>query len=450
MTEPSVTQPSIRSLTDARYMALDNKPSSEAAIRLCQLLRMALTQADTERKYRRREQKERQFEGAVGAVVADLLLAYAEREDGWAYRSSQAGSFTGGYVTYPNYRDIMLPARSHGLVETIPGFHEKYSFNEDAAGKPVWVSSPNSMTSRFRATNALLELARGFGITAQTVSEHFLQSLPKYPLELRAGSVWWNYEKIKGERMDYEDTPQTRGLEADLHELNRFLDGFVFTGGIHRGYRRIFNQGDKPGFAWNKGGRLFSQGHTSYQQLPSEQRVLMSIAGEAVAEIDIRASFLTILHGLKGWQFDSSRDPYDIKYIPRPVVKKWTTMTIGLHGFHDDWPDEAVAELAEVGIDARKHPMKEVRPLFLHYLPILKDWPKEKLTCFDLMYHESVAIMGTMLALMRGHGTPSLGVHDSLIVPRSAVSLAQQLIKDQYQQICRIEPVLTVKTEGTG
>jgi hypothetical protein len=326
-------------------MALDHKPMSPEAIKLCRLLAKALTYASA-RKNRRGEEKQRQFEDAIGAVVADLLLALADEEaEGWSYRPSRAGSFTGEHVSYPMYRNVMDPAKEHGLIEEVEGFHARYFFGDEDTGDGGWVSSPQSMTNRYRATNALLELARGFGITPDTVGQHFIQSIPRHPLELRGASRWEFGEKVKGTRMEVPESPETQQLEADLHELNRFLDGVSIEGGVHRGYRRIFNQGDKPGFAWNKGGRLYSQGHPSYQQLPSEQRLMMKLDGEVVAEIDVRASLLTMLHGLTGREFDTTRDPYEIKHIPRAVVKMWATMTLGFHDFHDNWPLKAVEVL---------------------------------------------------------------------------------------------------------
>ena len=42
-----------------------------------------------------------------------------------------------------------------------------------------------------------------------------------------------------------------------------------------------------------------------------------------------------------------------------------------------------------------------------HHLPVLKGWPEQNITCFDLMYLESEAVIGTMLELMRVRGVPS-------------------------------------------
>ena len=44
--------------------------------------------------------------------------------------------------------------------------------------------------------------------------------------------------------------------------------------------------------------------------LPAAERAQMRINGELVAELDIRASFLTILYAQRGQAFDLSTDPY--------------------------------------------------------------------------------------------------------------------------------------------
>ena len=60
-----------------------------------------------------------------------------------------------------------------------------------------------------------------------------------------------------------------------------------------------------PKFNWNMGGRLYSHGESNYQQMESADRLRMTINGEEVCEIDIRASYLTIFHALYDEPFDA-------------------------------------------------------------------------------------------------------------------------------------------------
>jgi hypothetical protein len=68
----------------------------------------------------------------------------------------------------------------------------------------------------------------------------------------------------------------------EVKDLNKFIDGFELRGGIHRGYMRVFNNGDHRKFDWNMGGRLYSYGEFNYQQLDRTQRLRMTINSEPV------------------------------------------------------------------------------------------------------------------------------------------------------------------------
>ena len=69
-------------------------------------------------------------------------------------------------------------------------------------------------------------------------------------------------------------------IEEPIKELNAFLAQHVVSGAMHRWFHRTFNMGDAEDFAWNKGGRLYSDGKGSYQNVPRPQRLKMTIDGE--------------------------------------------------------------------------------------------------------------------------------------------------------------------------
>ena len=80
--------------------------------------------------------------------------------------------------------------------------------------------------------------------------------------------------------MSYTRTEQTARLEEPVKELNAFLAQHVISGAMHRWFHRTFNMGDTQDFAWNKGGRLYSDGKGSYQNTPRPERLKMTIDGE--------------------------------------------------------------------------------------------------------------------------------------------------------------------------
>jgi hypothetical protein len=426
----------------AAYMGLDRKPVTAEARSLCALATRAIENWERRsgtRKRSRRNEKLKAFRHAVAAVTGDLLSAADTDPCRWLFRSVSPNDFTGGAVSHRTFGRIVEAMRALDLIEVRRGY---YSRDEE-----TW---RHGRSTRFRSTSVLLDLAAACGIALGEAGRHFGQMLPRHPLVLKASSKRRNQHKLAGRSRRFEATEQTRRLEGEVHELNEFIAGHDLQGGTSWGYRRIFNCGDLPGFAWDKGGRLYSQGEESYQRLSKEERLGMRIEGEPVAEIDITASFLTILYARRGLALDASRDPYGIPGVPRKVVKAWVTMTLGHHAFHRRWPSEIAARFLEehgqkLGV---AHPIRAVQRAVLAAHPVLADWPEQEMTCFDLMFVESEAIVATMLRLKREMGIVSLSVHDSLIVPWRHRDVAIAMLKEEYQRVVGVEPALRVHVSG--
>ncbi len=89
-------------------------------------------------------------------------------------------------------------------------------------------------------------------------------------------------------------------LAAEMERLNASLAGVEVGGAELAGWTRSFNEGDRDGFAWDRGGRLHAQPGGSYQVLGKERRRALTLDGEPVVEIDIVASHLTLAYAQKG------------------------------------------------------------------------------------------------------------------------------------------------------
>jgi hypothetical protein len=429
----------------ARLMGLDYTPRTSTAVGFCEALGNTLAGLETHRKNQRRGDRKKTFNETAGAFVADLLKAAQTAPGRWSYRVLTTASFTDALVSYTDFRSVLRAAEAGQLIEKQPGHYRRFDFGGGAI-------AGTGRATRFRARPELLTFATSCGLTPENVEEHFERRLPKLPprpLVLRGSSTRMRHRKFKGRGLKFERTAQTDRLERDLRDLNQFLSLHEIGHGVHRGYHRIFNQGDRHPYRWDKGGRLYSIGEDSYQTLKKVKRLEMTLDGEPVAEIDIRASYLTLLHGLKGVPFDAvERDPYKVGHLPRAVVKAWVTMTIGHTDFHRSWPKrtaEALRENGEDSIDTKKYPVKQIAPVILAALPILKDWPRQPLSGFDLMYRESEAVIGTMLELMREHDVPSLSVHDSIIVPIRRTNEACSILKRRYREVSGIVPHLQTR-----
>src|SRR5262249_8633821 len=327
---------------------------------------------------------------------------------------------------------------STGLVETRPGFQDPIQWEPGGPKISNW-----RFATRFRATQALLDLCAKHGVRPDDVDRHFLLPLPDRPLQLRAASKRDDFgKKMRGKPMPYEHTPRTERLESRIRELNEFLEGKL-GGGVHRGYVCVFNNGDDPAFDWDKGGRLYSQGHKNYQQIADTDRLKLTIEGEPVCEIDVRASYLTIFHALHSEQLSPLDDPYILPELGeemRDIVKRWFVATFGHDRHPNRWPKKMIDDYWEETGKAlgKAHPIKKLRERLIKAYPVLARWGEpfdgRKLGWAELMYLESSAIQGAMFRL-KDDGIASFTVHDSLIVPRSAVSLAVDCLFEEYHRV---------------
>ena len=432
-------------LRDARYATLDCRAVSDNANKLVDRLTNEITKWEVRYGRRRRGRRSgaEKLRAAVTGLLGDLLLARksGDKANGWVYRSMQAQGFTGKRVSYRTFASLVDALKDNDLVEHrapvnfwVPGFD---------SGKKVVRSR---FAARFRANGKLLKLSREYGITDTNVEDHFIEGLSEDPLVLKTTSRRANGRKERGRPIKFERTTKAETLRHHVLRLNSFLDEHVIRGGTHRGFIRVFNNGDDPDFNWNKGGRLYSPGEDSYQQLPREARLHMTINGKPVCEIDVRASYLTILHALHDVPFEVSddHDPYDIPGLSRFAVKSYVAVFLGNKALPKRWPEEIREEYAEEN-DGRNlskdFPIKKIGAKVIEKIHLLSRWNELPETWADLMWLESEAIIATMLELMENK-VPCLPVHDSLLVPVSEREMASKVLSHHYRKICGVTPVL--------
>jgi hypothetical protein len=397
------------SVDNARFLPMTDMCSSPAAQSLTVSLAEEL-EPHEDRKNQRQSTLPAHHD-AVAAIVGGLLTAAEIDTDRWSRRSMRSNDYTGECISYKQFMGAYKPMCEAGLIETHGGSYQRETIDW---GNGLVTNDGHGRQTRLRATDQLLDLAEEFGINPENVRSHFRQEPPKRPLVLKAAKKspsWVSGDKTapSGQPIQFEDDLFSHSLEAEVKELNEFLHATQIKNAYHNGYRRIFNQGDQPGFAWNKGGRLYSLGEDAYQRLKQEDRLKMLLNGEPVVEIDITASYLSILYALAGQCLDLSTDPYEIDGIPRSMVKAWVTMTLGHTRFHTRWPKEIAEGFRKKGLEmGGQFTATKVGDQVIARHPILADWPERKLTCFDLMFIESEAVVKTMLELKRSYGIPCL------------------------------------------
>jgi hypothetical protein len=433
-------------LAKERYADLHSRARTSAASEL--VFRIYGDIAEHEQKTGDRVRKRRvrsgvKFADALERFIGDLLRVRARTTaPALVYRAVGKSSFTHDPVKYDVFIRALEGLKALELVGHQRGRtrYRKADFGPDA----VLSVAMRGRAARFWATGKLLTLAAQFGIDSSNVDEHFTPEPPKHPLVLRDYASGRGRNREQGRKVEFKRTPETERLEKDVRELNEFLARFTLTGGTHYGYTRVFNN-----LSWKAGGRLWSAGEHSYQQLPELERLKMTINGEPVAEIDIKASQLTIYHPMVGEPLDGSSDPYARVGLDRTIVKKWTVISFGNGAPATRWPRETIEDYKrETGKDLGKQAKaKDVAERMLETFPALRKLGHNSELWADLQFREAEAVIGTMLILKRKHGVPSYSMHDGIIVPWSQARLAKRVLMGEFHRVVGVEPMLTVEPD---
>lgn len=414
-------------LKSARYMGFSTVPMSKAAYSLCGVIRDQVTQQETRTRARRAKDKAN-FEAAISLIIGDLMMAAASGEGGWAYRSVSKKSFNDDLIKGDTFNSIINSLDELGYLDSVKGSNHKSPF-EVAEGSGFHPG----MATRFRITDSFLRVSEGCGLALDTVKVHFKPRPSLEQIRLKGTASRLGARKESARNMRFEDTEKTRSIKQRLLEVNSFLIEQRYHGMEFYGLFRLFSEGNHPAFNWDLGGRLYGVGDNNYQMLKKVQRLNIKINDEAVVELDINASYLRILHGLRGFVLPASEDIYAIDGIDRALVKAWVACTFGHTKFHRAWPQSVVQDLNKQGISAwREHSYPSLNYKVLKHLPVLKDWPECGIRWSNLMFEESEAMLASMENL-RSEGVVALPVHDSLIVPKSKKRIAHDIMKETFE-----------------
>jgi hypothetical protein len=428
-----------------RYAALRNRSRTQAGDALIAEIRaqMAeLEQREGKRIYKRRAASEVKLVTAIECFVGDLLrVRRGMTAPANVYRAIGRSRFDDDKVKYDLFTQVLNRLKTLGLI-----FHLK---GQARYRKTPFGNAPEpGHAARFWASGKLLRLAARYGIHTDNISDHFAPEPPKNPLVLKDYATGKGKDRESGRRIKWKstafDTIEAKRLEAEVRELNDFLARFELTGGEHYGYERMFNN-----LSWKEGGRLYSSGEQCYQRLSEAERLQMTINGEPVAEIDIKASFLTIYHAMVKQPLQGSSDPYAaVAETDRSIVKLWTTVSFGNSKPATRWPPKTAKDFRkETGKDLSKVARaKDIARKMLETFPALKKLEELSEAWAHLQYREGRAVIGTMLILMREHRVPSFSMYDGIIVPQSKVDMAADTLRQVFKEIVGVEPTLTVET----
>lgn len=422
-------------LQKANYLDLSMIAVSEAANEFCDDIITKIEAQEARQRQRRKDDKV-SFHHTVRKLMSDLVGDFEPDKDNWRYIPLGRSNFSKSEVGYTTFVHVLKMLEQLELIEVVKGGNKSNPFKSEGKWTP-------GLATRLRMTEQLLSIAKGHGITKATIRSHFSKKPNLRELRLRSSSKRNNQIKINGRNMTFVRDETTSEIVNVLYKINKYLVDQEYTGMQFYGLRRIFNEGDHPEFNWNMGGRLYAVERENYQMLKKLERAKITINEQPVVELDINASYLRILHGLKEMVLPAGDDIYHIEGLDRRVVKAWIAATLGHTGFHRSWPSKAIGEFRKSGITlSKKQSYPALKPLILGKFPVLEDWPTCGIRWSHLMYYESEAMIETMVTLQQMN-IVSLPVHDSLIVTQGDAKTARDVMQSVFEQKFKVPFVLS-------
>ena len=380
---------------------------------------------------------------AIGALMADLIRLRLRGGVAIGKRGLADKDFTGlpfGHDVFRRTREALIGA---GLLEFQPGYRFFSKFSSEGIVH-------SSVQACFRLTDRALALADAAGVLVESLSDwmkHWERPRAKVAkvqagaklIVLKSQPVGFGPNRTEGKLMPVDaEADRVRAMVEDLEEHNAFIESVGVDGAIFSGLRRVFNNGDVEGFAWQWGGRMFSVSGGGYElERKPDRFAVMRLGGERIGEVDLKASHLSILYGLRGLPFDAaSADPYAIAGLDREVVKAWITHSVGRGNAKAvQWSEKARKTYRAIKPDGSleaDYPFGHAREAILKAHPVLEKLEAtDDVSVLSLMFHESEIVLAAMRSL-RLEGIPSLPVHDCLIAPAGSLPVAQRALEDAF------------------
>lgn len=432
---------------DAKQLPLQHRSlSPEADSFVEDLLRQVELRED--RRNRRGPKARESLREAVRTLIGGLLL-HTERYgvSEWSWMQTSAGAFSGTEIGYRQFRAVEKALLEAGLLEKLASFNKFFG----AAGEAGFgATCVQRFAARFRGTGALWNLALRHGIAIADAGRHFARQSPEddEPVYIKALSTTVAGRRISGQPLPLpisgEAAKKLARVVSEVQEVNKFIASRQVDGcdpiTLQRGYSVDLEHG----------GRWYTRGN-NYQNLSKEDRLGLLIDGEPVAEVDVRASHLTILIGRQGQPLPEG-DPYDGLGFPREIVKAWIVATFGSGAPATRWSPKVSGSLREAGISLKGIAAPKVAGAVLKRYPFMAKLPpllgcvsEPRLCSLRLMNLEAEALTTSMHYLRVARNVLALPMHDSLIVPRRAVAMAEVALQQSYRAQFGLYPSLSVR-----
>jgi hypothetical protein len=372
------------------------------------------------------------LEGTVAALVGAIMRAWSRPGAPPVNVPCRPVDYTGEALAYRAVMETMDALRSLGFIHYARPFLDR----TNGVGRQT----------RIWPTRKLLALATDCGITAATIKRHFGRSkesmeravAPEVPalIVLQGLSSRSGVKDARALPFDPE-APEAAAIRADVTAQNDLAAATRIGGCRPPQWCRKFK------LDWSLHGRWYVPGADSYQGMSAEERLEITIAGEPVVEIDIKASLISLLHGVLGLPLPAD-DLYSIPRVPRDGVKAWINATLGKGSPVVRWSKQTLADHPAVA----DHDARAVGALVMARYPFLANpWVVVERRVIHgeprrILHHMLTGIEAAVLTMtiagLRERGILGLPMHDGLIVPASAEEIACRLLREAGEQIAGV------------
>lgn len=415
-------------LRDAQQLGLTLTPRSPGAHDLVEAV-VGLIEAEERskgRRKRRASERPKLYE-AVAAILGGTLILWVKARP-W-FRSKTKAGFTGAPVAARQFAAAVDGMVSTGLLNATKSI--RFATDHFDTGNPM----SEGRAARHWPTDVLLDLAMKHGVTAATVRADFRSVPPTKPPRVAEPLVLEALGPrggLRGAPIDFDPKGDETAADilADVRAQNVLAGMTDVTGCLPPRWKRCFKVN------WKLYGRWHAVGADgNYQRMSESERLsLITIGGEQVAEVDIGASHLSLMHARLGLPLPPGDLYAAVTEFPRDAVKSWVTGTLGKGSPVTRW-----TKGKRVSDAVRVHDPVAVGEAVMARYPFLRD-PTEavqhlshlgrpkRILPHHLMGMEARIITTAMSGLL-GADHPdwpeprvlALPMHDGLIVPLSAV-----------------------------